>query len=251
MGKKNSAYTFTILLMIGLLLFHWESKPSLAAENLDLQKLVSIFKGEHILLSEWTLYAREHLVDLNSDEEVQKYAGKLKREFPGWDWSVINTSEKWEATAVSPTSNHHKEMLQILATHTKKPVDAYIVYRVSGKKWNTQAESFFTTEQFKKRLTDIFLGKPTIFSCVKGEFSDKMNSTLPKTEKNLLTLLNAKEIEALKEKNFMSVTAHTPLFDEPIENKRNDMNLQIGVRREGLDAKTTVVVGTPIITIEY
>ena len=29
------------------------------------------------------------------------------------------------------------------------------------------------------------------------------------------------------------------------------MNLQLGVRKQGLGAKTTIVVGTPIITIEY
>ena len=29
------------------------------------------------------------------------------------------------------------------------------------------------------------------------------------------------------------------------------MNLQLGLRKQGMGGKTTLVVGTPIITIEY
>jgi hypothetical protein len=41
------------------------------------------------------------------------------------------------------------------------------------------------------------------------------------------------------------------LFTGSIENQRDNMNLQIGIRSERLGGKTTIVVGTPIITIEY
>jgi hypothetical protein len=82
---------------------------------------------------------------------------------------------------------------------------------------------------------------------MKGEFSDKMYTSLPETMNHLLTIFKAKEKEALKEDQFMSVTAQSPIFATSINNR----NVQIGVRSGGLGAKTTVVVGTPIITIEY
>jgi hypothetical protein len=249
--KKNATYFLLLLIMAGLFLFGIETKASKAAVELDLIKIVSIFKGEHILLNDWSIYAREHLVTLKSEKEVKEYAKNLQQKFPNWDWSETNTNQKWEVTAISPTSKNHKEILQLMTTHTKEPVDTYLVYRVLGNEWNKQAESFFTTDQFKNRLDGIFLSKPTIFSCVKGEISDKMVTALPKTVKNLLSIFNASEIEALKEDAFMSVSAHSPLFSEPIENEKNNMNLQIGLRREGLGANTTIVVGTPIITIEY
>lgn len=217
----------------------------------DLAKIGAVLQGEDILLNEWTFYAREQLSGMKSVQEVQEYAEVLQQKFPDWSWTETFTRQKWEVTAISPTSKHHNEMLQIMATHTKQPVPAYIVYSVSGKEWNKRAETFFTTTQFKNRLFDIFRGNPTIFSCVKGVVGDKIEQALPTTASKLLSVFHAKEIEALKEETFMSVSAQSPMFAGSIEHQKDNMNLQIGIRSEGLGAKTTIVVGTPIITIEY
>jgi hypothetical protein len=217
----------------------------------DLAKIGSILQAEHILPDYWSFYAREHVTSMKSVEEVQNYAKKLQQKFPDWKWSVTNTSQKWQVTAVSPTSKHHQEMLQLMATHTKQPVDAYIVYSVRGSEWNKATESFFTTKEFRNRLSDIFRGKPTVFSCMKGVFSDKIDTALAKKAGRVMSGFNAKEIEALKEENFMSVSASSPIFTGSIDHKLHNMNIQIGLRSEGLGSKTTIVVGTPIITIEY
>jgi hypothetical protein len=217
----------------------------------DLIKIGSVLQAENILLDEWTFYAREHLEDMKSEQEVKDYAKKLQAKFPDWNWSVKNTSQKWEITAVSPTAKHHQEMLQIMATHTKQPVNAYRVYSISGREWNSATKALFTTNQFKTRLIDIFRGEPTIFSCMKGTVGDKIDKSLPETVNHVLSKFKAKEIEALKEETFMSVSANSPMFTGSIDNQRDHMNLQIGIRSEGLGGKTTIVVGTPIITIEY
>ena len=254
--KRNSQILLSVVTIISLILVVMGNKTTeanggLSEKDMDLVKIGSILQAEDIMLDEWTFYAREHVDGLKSEQEVKEYAKQLQAKFPDWKWSTINTSQKWEVTAVSPTSKHHKEMLQIMATHTKQPVNAYIVYSITGKEWNSAAKAFFTTSQFKNRLTDIFRGKPTIFSCMKGTVGDKMYEALPKTANHLLSVFNAKEIEALKEETFMSVSANSPLFTGSIENQRDNMNLQIGIRSEGLGAETTIVVGTPIITIEY
>ncbi|MBO0960980.1 YwmB family TATA-box binding protein [Neobacillus sp. MM2021_6] len=223
---------------------------SLSIFQKDLAKMGAVLHAEDILLDEWSFYAREHVVGMESVQEVQDYADVLRRKFPDWEWSVTNTSQKWEVTAISP-SKHHKEMLQLMATHTKQPVNAYIVYSVSGKEWNESSQAFLSRDDFKNRLTDIFRGEPTVFSCMKGVFSDKIDEALPVTVRKLLAGFNAKEVEALKEETFMSVSAISPMFSGSIDEQKNNMNLQIGVRSEGLGGKTTVVVGTPIITIEY
>lgn len=234
----------SMMLIIGLGTALGFRQAAEASGDNDLLKIADVFQTENILLEEWSFYAREHLVDLKTENEVEEYVKELQERFPDWVWSRSETSEKWEVTALSPTSKHHKEMLQIMATHTKQPIDAYIVYRVSGEEWNKEIESFFTRDQFKTRLSDIFRGKPTVFSCMKGSVNDKIDTALS----NLLNVFNAKEIEALKEDNFMSVSANSPRLKDTIA---RNMNLQIGIRSEGLGAKTTVVVGTPIITIEY
>ncbi|MEC1520684.1 YwmB family TATA-box binding protein [Neobacillus niacini] len=245
--KTKVLFSISLMIMVGLIAV-LGSRLTAASGELDLVKIADAFQTEDILLEEWSFYAREHLVDLTTEKEVQGYVKELQQKFPDWDWSTSKTSEKWEVTAVSPTSKHHTEMLQLMATHTKQPVNAYIVYRVSGNEWNKEMESFFTKNQVKNRLSDIFRGNPTIFSGMKGSISDKMDKAVPTMTSELMEIFDAKEIEALKEDNFMSVSANSPMFSNSIA---RDMNLQIGIRSEGLGAKTTIVVGTPIITIEY
>jgi hypothetical protein len=247
MKLKSRHFFIAIMIVCSILVVLMGNRTTEAGKTQDLEKIGSIFQTEHIVLNEWSLYAREHLVDLKSEQDLEVYAAELKQKFPDWDWSVQTDSEKWEVSAVSPPSNHHQEMLQLMATHTKQPTDAYIVYRVNGKAWNKEAKSFFTSDQFKNRLSDIFRDKPTVFSCMKGEVSDRIDTVLS----NLLSVFHANEIESLKEKSFKSVSAFSPLFSDSIKGKKENMNLQIGIRSEGLGAKTTVVVGTPIITIEY
>lgn len=257
--KRNSKIVLSVMTIISFILVVIGNQTTEAnggigsffQKEVDLIKIGSILQAEDILLDEWTFYAREHLDSMKSEQEVKEYAKKLQQKFPDWEWSEKSTSQKWEVTAISPTFRHHKETLHIMATHTKQPVNAYIVYSVSGNAWNKSAEDFFTTSQFETRLTDIFRGNPTIFSCMKGTVDDKIDTALPKTVNHLLSVFNATEIEALKEETFMSVSANSPMFVSSLENQRDNMNLQIGIRSEGLGGKTTIVVGTPIITIEY
>lgn len=245
--KTKVLFSISLMMMVGLMAV-LGSRLAAASSDLDLEKIADAFQTEDILLEEWSFYAREHLVDLTTEKEVQEYVKELQQKFPDWDWSRSATSDKWEVTAVSKTSKHHTEMLQIMTTHTKQPVNAYIVYRVSGNEWNKEMESFFTKDQVKNRLSDIFRGNPTIFSGMKGTISDKMDKAVPTIASDLMEIFDAKEIEALKEDNFMSVSANSPRLTHSIA---RDMNLQIGIRSEGLGGKTTIVVGTPIITIEY
>lgn len=216
-------------------------------EEKDLGKMAAVFQAQDIMLQDWSIYAREQAAGI----DVKEYANVLRKKFPDWRWTERTTSETWEMTAVSTASNHHTEKLQFLATRTKQPTTAYIVYSVRGNEWNEASKSFIMSGQFGNRLNDIFRGKPTVFSCMKGVVSDKIDKALEKTASKLMSGFQAKEIEALKEENFMSVSAMSPMFSDDIDLKINNMNLQIGLRSEGLGGPTTVVVGTPIITIEY
>src|SRR4051812_48510728 len=159
--KRNTKILFSIsMMMIVGLMAILGSRLATANGDVDLVEIANVFQTENIMLEEWSFYAREHLVDLSTEKEVQEYVKELQQKFPDWDWSRNATSDKWEVTAVSPTSKHHTEMLQIMATHTKQPVNAYIVYRVNGDEWNKEMEPFFTEEPFKTRLSDIFRGNP-------------------------------------------------------------------------------------------
>ena len=61
--------------------------------------------------------------------------------------------------------------------------------------------------------------------------------------------LSAKPIESLEEIAFVSVSAYTEEWKDALAVNREKMNVQVALRNT--DNKTTVVVGTPIITSEY
>ncbi|SFB04060.1 MULTISPECIES: YwmB family TATA-box binding protein [unclassified Bacillus (in: firmicutes)] len=246
----KTKFILSIIVIIGFIMSQLGNMTTVANQELDLQTIATVLKDENILLNEWTFHAREHLLSFKSDREVEEYVTQLQEKFPKWQWSETSDGHKWEVIAVSPASKHHQEKLQMIATLTNDKIDAYMVYEVKGQKWSKESEAFLS-KHFEPRLSNIFRGNPTIFSCMKGVFSDKIDSALPNSVNKVLSRFNAKEIEALKEDTFISVSAFSPKFAESIQSEKDNMNLQIAVRSQGLGAKTTIVVGTPIITIEY
>jgi hypothetical protein len=139
--KRNNKILLSVITLISFILVVIGNQTteangggirSIFQKEMDLTKIGSILQSENILLDDWTFYAREQIAGLKSEQEVKEYAKELQAKFPDWAWSVESTSQKWEMTAVSPTSKYHREKLQIMATHTKQPVNAYIVSLVKS-----------------------------------------------------------------------------------------------------------------------
>lgn len=235
---------------LGSMLFlHTEKKLAGEKEELDLLMLVSKIKSENIDINGWSLHVRERMEE-HRKEDVQKLFSQLRKKFPDWDWAITSDKEKWAATASKATSNGINESIQLLSTLTEENPQTYMIYEVQGKNFTQKTEQFIK-EDITGKLSDIFRGNATYFSCVQGQFNGNMNTTLPVAVNNLLNLYEAKEIESLQEENFISTTAYSPLFTEGLTTRNHEINLQLGIRNEGLGAETTFVVGTPIITIEY
>lgn len=247
--KRKIPAIIALAVIIGATLFYSEDKLAIGKNKQDLLTLVSILKGENIDISGWSLHAREKL-ETDDMKDVQTHVQTLKKNFSDWTWAFESNPEKWEATATKTSTQGIQENIQILSTLTNQNPQTYIIYEAQGKNFTQKTEQFIK-EDITGTLFDIFRGNATIFSCIKGEFNDKMNTTLPYTVNRLLDSFQAKEIESVNEENFISASAYSTLFADGLTSNENDMNLQLGIRTEGLGAKTTLVVGTPIITIEY
>ncbi|WP_059171872.1 YwmB family TATA-box binding protein [Bacillus sp. FJAT-27445] len=237
----------SIFAIVGFVMLEHGNKTIEADSAPELIKLAAVLEAEDSLLKEWTVYSREIIEDSNSPGELEKYAEQLQDKLPGWKWSVTSSSGKWEAAAVSPASVYGREYLQIISTRTPHEANAYIIYKVAGGEWNEESEAFFARDGFKNRLHDIFRGEPSIFSCITGIFDDRMEKALSQKASNIMKRLNAVETEAIRETDFISISALSPWF---MDNFKNGMNVQIAVRSGGGD-NATVTVGTPLITVEY
>lgn len=246
--KEKKCFT-VILVMIGFLLFSSGIHRTEAKVEADLMTLVEEINGENIIINGWSLHAREKLESFQNQKEIEKYVATLQNQFSDWKWSVSSDQNHWEASAIQSTEKK-TERITILSTLKNGNPDSYILYEVKGKEWGNTNKQFLKNV-LPNRLSDIFRGKATIFSCIKGEFNDNMETSLPNTVNKLLKAYGAKEIEGLKEETFISISAFSPLFEHSISTSDEDINLQIGLRNKGLGSVTTFVVGTPIITIEY
>ncbi len=198
-------------------------------------------QDENILITGWSVYARETL----EEENVDKLVSDLKAQLPNWTWE----SSHGEITAISK-STELQEKIRIVSTDTNGPIHTYVMYEVRGQQWNKNTE-IFLNKNLPGRLFDIFRGNATTFSCIEGEINDKIKTALPVFKTKLLKAFEAEEVEGLEEDTFISTSAVSPLFDQSLSNS-HEMNMQLGLRKtDRLGAKTTLVVGTPIITIEY
>ncbi|PLR76171.1 hypothetical protein CU633_17070 [Bacillus sp. V3-13] len=246
---KKLSIVLSFIGIIGFIIFQLGNRTTVANGQQDLLTLAKKLRDENIIISEWSLHAREKLETFQTAHDAEQYIDALQQEFSTWKWSNFDGKKHREVTAFLDGSNY-QEKIRVLITPGNQEIHAYLIYEVNGKQWNEISENFLKIG-IAERISDIFRGNTTIFSCIKGEFNDKLKTALPEYVNMLLEVLNGKKIEALQEDSFISVSAYSPLFAAELNGKSEKMNFQLALRNHGLGEKTTVVVGTPIITIEY
>jgi len=241
---KKIILVIVTLSAVGMVLFNMESAKGKG--ELDLFKMASVLEGENIIINKWSLHARQALENVH----VQEKMNELSEVYPDLVWDITKDNEKWEAKAIMAAGNGLNETLQILSAGEGDHMQSYLIYEVTGEGWQRETREFLQRAVVEK-ISSIFQGKANIFSCIYSEFGDKMNKSLPSRVDNLLQAFDAKVIETLEENSFVSTTAYSKMFSETIKGQTEEMNLQLGVRNQGLGGNTTLVVGTPIITVEY
>lgn len=225
-------------IVVGLIIFNAAN----AKTEIDLFTIASILEKEKIDIHKWSLHAREQIETGQKEERFNE----LVRKYPDWAWTVNEESEKWEATGTSTKDPDITETLSLVSSDGF----TYLIYKVNGDDWDSEIKRVVQSFIYPN-LNEIFHKKVTVFSCLFSELDGNMNESVSVFKPRLLQSFQAKEMEILKEKNFVSASLYSPLLTGSIQGETEQMNLQLGLRNQGMGEKTTLVVGTPIITIEY
>lgn len=91
-----------------------------------------------------------------------------------------------------------------------------------------------------------------IMSCVRGFYSGKLKNDLQiEKTSQILAELNGKIVESLTEETIQSTSAYSPLLHTMIRTNHQPMNVQVATHYSQYRNRTTITVGTPIITTEY
>ncbi|MGE8207055.1 YwmB family TATA-box binding protein [Heyndrickxia sp. NPDC080065] len=245
---KNTLVLVIIAIVISLSYGIVGKKSVSAKVSSDLELLADEINRQSGKITEWSLYTRE-AIDVSSKTEWINQVESFKQQFPNMKWNEFTKGNQLTLEGYFK-EKRYVETIKFLSTPTKKNYPSYLIYEIKGTHWNKKI-AVDINEKIGSKLDALYIHKPVIFSCIKGEFSDKIDKVLLSEMNHLLTSLNAHEKEALKEKDFYSISAYSKKLLQSIPTKDNQMNLQIGLRKTGLGANTSFVIGTPIITIEY
>ena len=96
-----------------------------------------------------------------------------------------------------------------------------------------------------------------IYKCndiLENILSNYFLSVVPEEVKNIKKVLsmNAKSIDTIRDKDFVSVTAYSNLLTENnLEYFESKINLNIGIRYSKNEDKTLIYIATPIIKLDY
>ncbi|WP_078378638.1 YwmB family TATA-box binding protein [Sutcliffiella halmapala] len=252
-GQRAVCGLFGLLICFtGVILGNERSRAQFPNEtSMEIVDIAQVFQDKKINIKEWKLYSRNNVYKIGDLVAFQKELNGLKKNMGHLNWTVEVEEDQWKAVGTNYNDFlKQEETLQLITTHTNTAPTSYLLYEVTGYGWEeTLANEIL--ENFHSNLTSISQGNNEIFSCMIGEFSDKIEDGLQNTTNILLNAFSAQVIEELNEDTFVSVTAYTEMWNNVLPAHHGKMNLQIGLRKQGLGDKTTVIVGTPIITVEY
>ncbi len=213
--KKITMALFS-LLAVGFILINITNAKS----EPDLFTLVATLEKEQINIDKWSVHSREQIKTGDREEKLSQ----LMKQFPDWDWKKHEDQGQWEAVGVSS----EKEMTETISILSAEGI-SYLIYEVTGNGWNQEMKGSLQKEVFPT-VSKIFHTKPTFFSCIFSEIGVNMNESVSAQLTNILPIFKAKEIEMLREDNFVSATAYSPLFTGSIKGQTEQFNLQLGLR---------------------
>lgn len=240
--KKQLSFIFLqILFMIGLAAsFIGNSTNAAYQRYADMDVLVRGVSEHNGKVIEWSLHTRETIDVFPGDDFIHT----LRRQFPEWDWTFSSGNGLDNATGYKDHGDF-LEMIKVISMGNDNSF-FHISYEIKGKEWNGRIAGK-AGAIIQSRQETLFKNDPVVFSCIKGVFNENDRDLA----NQLLLFFHAKEIEALKEKDFYSISANSSLFSQSISLTEQEMNLQIGLRNNEKGKGTSFVIGTPILTNEY
>ncbi|MFB7138253.1 YwmB family TATA-box binding protein [Gottfriedia sp. NPDC056225] len=238
--KKTIFLLIMMITFATVLFFNW-GKIGMADTGVgQLDRFADVLNKKDISITSWNLYAREAKMNTS----VTKIIGDYKEKFKNFKWTYTDNGNK-----IIGTFNHKSITERIVITSTSSN-SSYVIYELSGTKWDQHAEKE-TKSLIKNSMENIFSKEPTIFTCIKGTMGGKLEGVLQGIKNDFLGTFKATKIEEIKEGAFVSVSAYTEQWNDALVANGKKINLQIAIRENNVDKSTTIILGTPIITVEY
>ena len=238
---KKIFYLLLITISVASVMFFNINKIGIAESGVgQLNRFADVLNKKDISITSWNLYAREAKINTSATEVMKKY----KNNFKNFKWSIDKEKNK-----IIGVSNHTFVTERLVVTSTNDN-SSYVIYELTGTKWDQRTEKE-TKNLIEQSLENIFNEEPTFFTCIKGTMGGKLEGVLQGIKNDFLETFKATKIEEIKEGAFVSVSAYTEQWNDALVANGKKINLQIAIRENNVDESKTIIIGTPIITVEY
>jgi hypothetical protein len=228
--------------------FYHQGKGNEKAVGTEIEMIAEVMNERNIEIKEWSIYVRQQYTAVESYTEFNQFVNGVMKKAGQFEWNFSqNDKEHWNASGTL-SSDNYTQKINLFAYPHKGKYETYIIYSVKGSNFNEWQQ---ISSNVTSTIHDVFLDNPTIFSCVKGQTSDTIESVLYAEASNILNELSATTIEELSEETFVSLSAYTEKWKHTVPTENGKINLQVALRETGMGGATSVVIGTPIITAEY
>lgn len=245
----------SLLIMSSAVVFYTNSDNTQAERDIQpIETILELVEYGDMALKEWQVLARDVQGTIDSEKMFQKHVHKLRDQLEGWDQTYYDTSAtEWTAEFQLTSEGGVTESIRLMAypengTHTL--ASTYKLVGTRATDWHT----YKLEEQLQDRLLLFSMDTASLFTQVQGTqdaLTNKNDSLLDQAHV-YMEKLDAKEVEALTEETFVSVSAYTTVWKDQLNTGDQTMNVQIALRSDkALGEGTTVTIGTPIITTEY
>ena len=207
-------------------------------------------KDNQAHVSSWSVYAREIQSSGVTRKNFDRTANQVKKKFSDYEWRSLEPNEGaigWEGTKKIHSGNVQMS-INYMAYPRGKHFQTVTLYRVNGESFK-QIQWSQNKKYIRAEMKRIFNGEEHIYTCVKAYHSAKMKLALIDEGMRYLKLFSATPVERLQDKTFVSISAYTKTWNNAIYTANKKMNIQAALRNDG--DRTIIVLGSPIITVEY
>ncbi|MDL4838857.1 YwmB family TATA-box binding protein [Aquibacillus rhizosphaerae] len=228
-----------------IIIFSFQTLSSASTNQLtEINQIANLLEQEDIFIDNWEVIVKEKK-DYQTFEQMLK---KVKKEYEGYKFEKTETKNATKFI-FKPHKNDIVDESFILIVPKSNAQEYEITYKITGNNWNEEIQE--TYENKLEEITrELFTENLTKFSCIKTQSSVIMDRV--SMLNHLQEKLNVQALNNIHEEDFTVLSGFTPRWETviPTSDKSLPMNVQLAAR-EGLGGKTTITIGTPIITTEY
>ena len=237
--------SFLLLFVLGMFTSYAKVKYNNWTEN-----FIKTFEQTDVNFKFYNIKINATVANKNSEDDIKQMCVEIIRCFDISEdkikWNIKKEKDEMKIYAEVKDNTYSISFAAI----KKNNKEYYIIIDILNNKVYKNIVDIYPNldKLLRERSVDVEISTCMAVEYTKNLQLDKSNDIL----ENILYNMSAKEIDRIRDNNYISVTAYSNLLVEnDLEYLDDKINLNIGIRYSENEDKTLIYMATPIIKLEY